>query len=55
MTDQEKLELAYLRYFYGAIERYMGPGADDVYYSIQKDYVNTTGEVLPDGYSEGDI
>lgn len=49
MTEEEKLELEYLRYFYGAVDKPLGPASYDIYHDIAKAY-QRQGNVLPKGY-----
>ena len=49
MTEDEKAELEFLRFFYGAVESSLGPASDDVYHMIKEEYVKE-GNILPDGY-----
>lgn len=48
MTSESN-ELAFLRYFYDAVEDALGPASDDIYESIKDDWV-AVGEALPEGY-----
>lgn len=50
MTKEEKAELDYLRYFYGAVDGALGPASGDIYQMIAENY---DGEV-PEGYLEED-
>ena len=49
MDEEEKLELAFLRYFYANADDAMGPASDDIYRMIQNDYV-AEGNTLPKRY-----
>jgi hypothetical protein len=49
MTNNEKLELEFLRYFYSEVDNALGPASDDVYYMIKEEYKNE-GNTIPEGY-----
>jgi hypothetical protein len=49
MTEEEKLELEYLRYFYHAVQPSLGPADWDIMVMITKDYVRS-GRTLPVEY-----
>ena len=49
MTEAERQELEYLRYFYDKIDPVVG--SDDVYYEIQEEYVEETGKPIPSKYN----
>ena len=46
MTDEEKIELEYLRYFFDKAD--FGPADDDVRYIIREGYTGT----IPKGYGD---
>lgn len=50
MSDQEQLELEFLRYFYKRAREAMGPADDDIYDMIKMDYVHAEGGILPEDY-----
>jgi hypothetical protein len=45
----EENELDFLRFFYAKVENAMGPGSDDVYYALKREY-EALGNELPEGY-----
>jgi hypothetical protein len=49
MTEQEKLELEYLRHFYSEVDVALGPASDDVYMGIKENY-ESEGNELPEDY-----
>lgn len=53
LTDQERLELEYLRYFYAEVDDGLGPASGEIYQMIEEAYVKGGGE-LPDAYKPED-
>jgi hypothetical protein len=47
LTEQENLELEWLRYFYANVEDCLGPASDDIYEAIADDYIRE-GNRMPD-------
>jgi len=45
-------ELTFLRYFYRNVDGALGPGSDDVYYAIKRNYVADTGNRIPRDYRD---
>ena len=52
MTEEEKQELEWLRYFYDKSDRAIGPAYDDVVWAIQENY-KEQGGVIPEEYDLG--
>ncbi len=46
-------EIAYLRFFYDAVQPALGPADDDIIYSIQQDYKKQIGRPIPEDYDLG--
>lgn len=51
MTEAERQELEYLRYFHDEVDSALGPASDDVYFMIQEEYVERTGNSVPSKYN----
>lgn len=54
MTEDEALELKFLRYFYDVASDAMGPADDDIYYMIKSDFKAVYSCALPSGYYDAD-
>lgn len=51
MTEEEKRELKFLRYFYDEASNGMGPASGDIYRMIKAEY-QRRGHKLPKGYED---
>lgn len=50
MTDEQKAELNYLRWFHGNAD--FGPAEGDVRHYLNEQYTAQTGSTVPEGYEE---
>jgi hypothetical protein len=50
MTEEQKAELNYLRWFHGNAD--FGPAEGDVRYHLNQQYEMETGVKVPEGYDE---
>jgi hypothetical protein len=50
MTEEQKAELNYLRWFHGNAD--FGPAEGDVRHYLNEQYVAQTGSQVPEGYDE---
>lgn len=51
MTENQELELEFLRFFYANVDNALGPASDDIYDYLKQDFLRENpGKRLPSGY-----